>query len=199
MNESTPSARPHAGLLPPKALLLSLIAQLPLLAVLWPPRPHTWQIAAGVALVVAGSVLNVRAERLFRKFGVGVCPFTHAPRVVVEGPFRISRHPMYLGLVFLSVGACLASGVLWNLWAPSALFAYLHVRFVLREEEFLVARLGTEYVNYRDRHPRWLGFPPRDQRAAAPVAAGAEVAAARAAGAAGAGTNRNSPRPIVAR
>ncbi len=196
MSEPAAFPRPHAGILPPKALLLSLVAQLPLLALRWPPRPDAWQLAAGASLLLAGAVLNVWAERLFRRDGVGVCPFTDAPRVVVEGPYRISRHPMYLGLVFLCVGACLLTGVLWNLWAPAALLAYLHVRFVLREEEFLVARLGAEYERYRGRHARWLGLPPRDQRAAAPAAAPPD---APAAGTAGAGTNRKSPRPIVAR
>jgi protein-S-isoprenylcysteine O-methyltransferase Ste14 len=110
-------------------------------------------------MLAAGVVLNVWAERLFRKSGVGVCPFSPVPTLVSEGPYRFTRNPMYLGMVLLSASWPLMMGLYWNLWAAAALAVWLHFRFVLPEEEFLRERLGVGYLEYASRNPRWLGLP----------------------------------------
>jgi protein-S-isoprenylcysteine O-methyltransferase Ste14 len=66
---------------------------------------------------------------------------------------------MYLGMVLISVSAALITGVYWNLWPAPVLALWLHFRFVLPEEEFLRERLGSAYLTYASRHPRWLGWP----------------------------------------
>ncbi len=149
----------RGGLLPPRALLLSLAAQAPLVAWTWPPEPAKPAVAAGLLAVAAGVALNIWATRLFARSGVGVCPFSPVPALVAEGPYRFSRNPMYLGLVLLSGSVPLMTGVPANLWAPASLAVWLHFRFVLREEEFLRERIGMPYLAYASRSPRWLGLP----------------------------------------
>ena len=113
----------------------------------------------GAALLAAGVVLNVWADRLFRREGVGVCPFSPAPRLVRSGPYRITRNPMYLGMVFLGAGLALATGMPHNLVSPAVFAVWLHVRYVLPEEAFLRASLGAPYEEYLRLHPRWIGVP----------------------------------------
>jgi protein-S-isoprenylcysteine O-methyltransferase Ste14 len=160
MSDQLPGT-PRRSTLPPLGLLYSLLAQLPLVVATWPPSPGAWHLAAGAAILVAGVVLTVWPERMFRRARVGVCPFSAVPRLVTGGPYRISRNPMYLGFVSLSAGVAVASGVLGNLWAAAALGVWLHWRFVLPEEDFLYSQLGDKYIAYRDTHPRWLGFGSR--------------------------------------
>ena len=143
-------------ILPPKGLLIAMTGQLPLLAVNVPLHPSTWQVVSGVTLLMAGAALNVWAERLFRVSDVGVCPFTHVPQVVERGPYRITRNPMYLGLVSLNLGVTLLSGVLENLWSSVAFAIWLHYAFVLPEEGFLRHQLGVAFEDYSRRVPRWL-------------------------------------------
>src|SRR5262245_18715199 len=69
--------------LPPKGLLIALAAQLPIAISGMSLRPSVVEMIAGAAFVIAGVVLNVWAERLFRHHGVGVCPFTHVPVLVL--------------------------------------------------------------------------------------------------------------------
>src|SRR5262245_1627302 len=123
--------------LPPRGLLIALVAQLPLMAVTLPLQPSGIEIGTGVALLLAGATLNIWAERLFRWNDVGVCPFTNVPIVVTGGPYRLTRNPMYVGLVCLNAGATFVTGVLPNLWISVALAMWLHYAFVLPEEEFL--------------------------------------------------------------
>ncbi len=93
----------HRGVLPPRALLFSLLAQIPLILWSWPLKPGRLAVFGGVVALGAGAVFNVWAERLFRKAGVGVCPFSATPELVANGPYRLTRNPMYLGMVLISL------------------------------------------------------------------------------------------------
>jgi len=144
------------SVLPPKGLLIALSAQLPIVASSIPLRPTALEVTLGAGLVTAGVILNIWAERLFRRNQVGVCPFTHVPAIVDSGPYRFTRNPMYLGLVCLNLGMTFLSGALPNVWSSVALFIWLHYAFVLPEESFLKREIGEAFDRYAGRIPRWL-------------------------------------------
>jgi protein-S-isoprenylcysteine O-methyltransferase Ste14 len=156
-------------ILPPKGLLIALAAQLPILVSGTPLRPGLVEIAAGTVFLTAGVLLNARAERLFRRNSVGVCPFSNVPVLIVSGPYRFTRNPMYLGLLCLNLGATLLSGALANLWSSIALFMWLHYEFVLPEEVFLRDKLGAIFAEYARRVPRWFWSPHASPRSVADV------------------------------
>jgi protein-S-isoprenylcysteine O-methyltransferase Ste14 len=124
-----------------------------------PLRPTTLEIAAGATFLAIGLLFNVWAERLFRWNNVGVCPFTHVPGLILRGPYRVTRNPMYLGLVCLNLSVTFFSGALANIWSSVALFIWLHYAFVLPEEVFLRAQLGSTFDEYARHVPRWLSMP----------------------------------------
>jgi protein-S-isoprenylcysteine O-methyltransferase Ste14 len=142
--------------LPPKGLLIALASQVPLLWAALPLRPSVVEVALGAVLCSIGVCLNVWADALFRRNDVGVCPFTHVPVVVEGGPYRITRNPMYVGLVCLNLGVTFFTGVLGNIWSSIALLLWLHYAFVLPEEQFLRRNLAAIYDRYSKRAPRWL-------------------------------------------
>jgi len=167
---------PRRAVLPPKGLLLCLLAQAPLVAWHWPLSPTVPEGVIGASMILAGVLVNLWADALFRRDRVGVCPFSPVPRLIEDGPFRFTRNPMYAGLVLIPVGTSIAAGVPTNLWAPLAYAAWLHVRFVIPEEEFLRAQVGEAYEAYAARIPRWMGVPAvggrasgAGRRAASPV------------------------------
>jgi protein-S-isoprenylcysteine O-methyltransferase Ste14 len=143
-------------ILPPKGLLVSLVAQLPLIASSLPVHPSRMEVAAGTMLIAAGAILNIWSERLFRRNDVGVCPFTRVPVLIEAGPYRLMRNPMYLGFALLTLGAAVLSGVLANAWSAIAYIIWLHYAFVPPEEEFLRRERGAAFDNYARRVPRWL-------------------------------------------
>jgi protein-S-isoprenylcysteine O-methyltransferase Ste14 len=143
------------AILPPRGLLIALVAQLPLIATT-PLTPGAVEVVVGVTIAAAAVFLMVWAERLFQWNGVGVCPFSRVPMLIEHGPYRFTRNPMYLGLIGVDAGVVVATGILPNLWSVVALFIWLHYAYVLPEEEFLRREIGPAFDAYAKRVPRWL-------------------------------------------
>jgi protein-S-isoprenylcysteine O-methyltransferase Ste14 len=78
--------------------------------------------------------------------------------LVRTGPYRLTRHPIYSGLLL----ALLATAVLRDSWAAFAGWALLVVAFVIKlrqEEKLLLATLGPVYAKYQDDVPALLPLP----------------------------------------
>jgi protein-S-isoprenylcysteine O-methyltransferase Ste14 len=76
--------------------------------------------------------------------------------LVVEGPFRFSRHPMYLGMTAVLIGV---AGVLGTLtpWIVVPVFVAAMERvFIRREEAAMQEAFGESYRKYAETVRRWL-------------------------------------------
>ena len=81
----------------------------------------------------------------------------HAPKaLIVEGPYRLSRNPIYLGLVIILVGAVIGRGQPLCLILVPFFIGILSRRFIQPEEEALRAAFGEEAEAYLSRTRRWL-------------------------------------------
>ena len=149
---------PARRLLPPRALLVALAA-LALLHFLVPIavlEPSLFQRAAGGLVVLVCVVLAFAAAGRFSRVGTGIVPFSEATTLVVEGPFRFSRNPMYLAMVGVLAGLALVAGSV-SVWVVPIVFGcWLQLAFVRHEEAFMAARFGEAYEAYRRRVRRWL-------------------------------------------
>jgi protein-S-isoprenylcysteine O-methyltransferase Ste14 len=78
-------------------------------------------------------------------------------RIIVVGPYRNTRNPMYLGHLIFMAGLVLT---FWSWFALILLVAraiWFHLR-VLRDETRLEKIFGAEYSAYRARVKRWIPF-----------------------------------------
>lgn len=81
----------------------------------------------------------------------------HDPKVlVVEGPYRLSRNPIYAALVALTLASALGHGSVLGLLLAAGLAWVLHHRFVLPEEAGLRAAFGAEADSFIAKTRRWL-------------------------------------------
>ena len=113
--------------------------------------------AVGAALVVAGVAVLVQAFARFVREGLGTpAPVAPTETLVVGGPYRHVRNPMYLAVLATIVGQALwlAQPLLFAyavvVWAAFASF----VRFY--EEPHLGERFGASYRAYRAAVPAWI-------------------------------------------
>ncbi|MGH8938942.1 MAG: methyltransferase family protein [Actinomycetes bacterium] len=120
-------------------------------------RPHL----SGLPLLASGYALYrlAGAHRLPRAGGPP--GMTGMPgRLVEDGPYRLSRNPMYTGhLVFLA-GLVVTTRSPWSAGLLAAHVPWFRAR-VRRDEQRLRERFGPAYDHYCVQVPRWLPGPVR--------------------------------------
>ncbi len=111
----------------------------------------TW-LYAGLVVLLVGIFTLVKA----------VFDFAQAPvdKPATKGIYRISRNPMYLGimLVYLATSIACASWVFLILTAVNVIILYDSVK---SEERFLLGEYGQTYRDYMAVTPRWIGLPKK--------------------------------------
>lgn len=120
-----------------------------------------WRVPVGWALVVACGVWNGWALWLFGRHRTGLLPGQPTTALIEEGPYRLSRNPLYVGLLALYLGLALLAPTFWGLVLFPVAVVLVHWGAVVPEERFLHEQFGAPYDHYRRRVPRWLGRPRR--------------------------------------
>lgn len=125
---------------------------------LWIPLPSATGLAAsavlavaGLALFLAGSLLVLWARwALGSMYGVStsfVAPLQAQHRLIRHGPYAVVRHPLYLGLWVVLLGALLVYAT-WTLLVMLVICLAAFYRRARREEVALAARFGEEWRVY---------------------------------------------------
>ncbi len=112
--------------------------------------------AAGAALVASAAGLAGSAIATLRRAGTEVDPGRPTTSLVVAGPYRFSRNPIYVAFTLLGLGVAALANAAWV--ALAVLGALLVVRrgVVEREERYLDRRFGADYGRYRAQVRRWF-------------------------------------------
>ncbi|MGP0094146.1 MAG: methyltransferase family protein [Xanthobacteraceae bacterium] len=147
----------HKPLLPPAYFLASICAILALhfLLPIAQVLPFPWTLL-GIAAVISGVALNLVADRAFKHHQTTVKPFELSTSLVTEGVFRLSRNPMYLGMVLILLGIAMVLGTLTPLAVCAAFAVLLHYRFVRMEERMLAEKFGADWRAYSGQVRRWI-------------------------------------------
>ena len=114
--------------------------------------------AAAALLIVAGGAVLLSSVWQFFADGRGTLAPVDPPRkLVVTGLYRVTRNPMYNGVLAILFGEAwfFRSAVL--LQYAAIMLVVFHLVVVLYEERILEARFEEKYNTYRKNVPRW-GF-----------------------------------------
>jgi protein-S-isoprenylcysteine O-methyltransferase Ste14 len=118
--------------------------------------PETWFI--GLLMVAIGEFIRLAgvaaAGTVTRRRSRNV------QRLVDYGAFAWCRNPLYVGNWMVWLGFTVVSGVLWFLPVAALIFA-IEYHFIVRYEEGVLESIfGAEYLEYKERTPRWFPRPP---------------------------------------
>ncbi|HEX4854249.1 isoprenylcysteine carboxylmethyltransferase family protein [Arenimonas sp.] len=143
------------GKVPPPVLVVLAAATIWLLPRAFEPPGILSQ--AGLALVVAGLAINGWPKVLFRRAGTSVRPVrpSLASVLVMHGPYRFSRNPMYLGYAVALLGWSAWLAQPWGLVVVAFFVAYITRFQVIPEERHLSCRFRAQYAAYRRAVRRW--------------------------------------------
>jgi len=132
-------------------LIIALHFVLPILQLIRFP----WNLV-GLIPVLIGIVLNLHADRSFKKFNTTVKPFQESSALIQNGTFRLTRNPMYLGMSLILMGVSIFLGSI-SIYAVVATFIVLMDRHFIRSEEHMLANtFGNEWQEYKKTTRRWI-------------------------------------------
>ena len=117
---------------------------------------YSVSLSVGVVLALVSICLVIWAVRVMKRAGTNVRPDRPTLTIVKVGPYRFTRNPMYLSLSLLQ----LALGFILNGWVPLVfavvLMLILHFGVILREESYLEAKFGQQYLALKREVRRWI-------------------------------------------
>lgn len=120
--------------------------------------PPTVRVATALALAAVGASFDMAGLLAFRRAKTTVNPMTpqRSSSVVSTGVYRLTRNPMYLGLVFFLLAWAVYLSSAWALWGVPVFMVYISRFQIQPEESALTARFGKSFTDYCARVRRWL-------------------------------------------
>jgi len=130
--------------------------------------PGAARYGAGL-LIAAGASLMLWCWYEFATRGRGTpMPIDPPRRLVVVGPYRYVRNPMYVAGLLALLGQATLYGAVSLLWYAGAFALATHLFVVGYEERTLRRRFGADYNAYRTAVRRWIPrLRPYEQHASA--------------------------------
>ena len=125
---------------------------------------HPWRrlidlriVWLGVALIAVGFAIAFWAISLFRIAGTEINPTSKTNKsLIIRGPYRFTRNPMYLGLIVLTLGVAFGVGSLPMFAVPVLLFTTANWVDIPFEEAKMRRQFGAEFGVYTSQVRRWI-------------------------------------------
>ena len=110
----------------------------------------------GILFIILGLIPNFGLYFNFKRINTTVKVYQNPKVLVTSGLFKVSRNPVYFGMVLLLLGVSILLGSLINFFIP-IIFLVLTDIFVIRKEENNLKRIfGKKYLRYKNEVRRWI-------------------------------------------
>jgi len=120
--------------------------------------PFLVRALGALAIALAGGAISAAGARAFRRAQTTVNPMKpeKTSALVTDGIYRVTRNPMYLGLLLVVTGWAFFLAAPWALAGPVVFFAYVSRFQIVPEERVLSTTFGEAYAAYQAQVRRWL-------------------------------------------
>src|SRR5436853_408495 len=108
------------------------------------------------AEIAIALTLALWAIATFNRLQTAVIPRHRARTLAFEGPYKLTRNPMYLGLAVLYLGITFVANALWPLVFLPEGIALVYLFAIRLEEDYLTREFGDAYRDYRSKVRRWF-------------------------------------------
>ncbi len=120
------------------------------------PAATGWEQIVGLVVGTAGAAIALWCVLTFAFVGKGTpAPFDPPRKLVIRGPYRYVRNPMYIGAGLALAGAALYYESLQLLGYVGLLFVATELFILFYEEPVLRKTFGREYEDYCAHVNRW--------------------------------------------
>jgi protein-S-isoprenylcysteine O-methyltransferase Ste14 len=117
------------------------------------PEPYSY---LGVLVMLLGLALMTWAAMLCREVGTSFQLRGDSSSLVTSGPFRLSRNPIYLGMLIWLIGLAMLLGSLIAFVFPAIFFMLANFYVIPLEERNMEQVFRRQFVEYKQHVRRWL-------------------------------------------
>jgi len=110
----------------------------------------------GIILLITGLAISQIGSNKFKKAGTTVMTFDEPDKLVMDGLYKYTRNPMYLGFVISLLGLFIILGTLSPLVIVIMFFIITDQWYIKFEESKLIAKFGENYQSYKKKVRKWF-------------------------------------------
>lgn len=107
----------------------------------------TYIVLLGLLISVLGRIISLKGTNTLRD--------NHGKVVVQSAVFKLSRNPITTGM-HLTIFGLILCFKFWVLWAVFPIYLWIFHKKIIIEEGFLESKYGKDYLQYKDKTPRYL-------------------------------------------
>ncbi len=111
---------------------------------------------SGIVLFILGILFASWSLIIFHRERTTTTPGESSKKIVMHGPYRYTRNPMYVSLILAYLGEAGILAQLWPVLALPLVMAYVNWVVIPLEEEVLRRDFNEEYENYCSCVRRWF-------------------------------------------
>jgi protein-S-isoprenylcysteine O-methyltransferase Ste14 len=145
---------------PPPLVLLLLAGLMWLIAQPAPPPdlPFALRLTGALVLACIGEGIGIAGILACRRARTTVNPLRPGNTVALvdTGVFRLTRNPMYLGMLLTLTGWGVYLSQAWPLLCLPVFVAYIYRFQIVPEERVLRDKFGAAFASYTERVRRWV-------------------------------------------
>ncbi|MBI3537147.1 MAG: isoprenylcysteine carboxylmethyltransferase family protein [Chloroflexi bacterium] len=118
--------------------------------------PRDLALILAAPFIAVGAILSGWAFRAFTRANTPPEPWEPTRALIVDGPFRFTRNPIYLAFTLIYIGVTFGFNAGWAaIFLPFVLFT-LQRGMIAREEKYLEKKFGDAYRAYKARVRKWI-------------------------------------------
>jgi len=117
-----------------------------------------FKIYISLFFVLLGFFITFSSARNFKKKETTVNPIKpeEASQLVTDGFFKITRNPMYLGMLLFLLGLSIYNGLIVGLVFLPLFVGYITFFQIIPEERAMIEIFGEDYKAYMKKVRRWI-------------------------------------------
>ena len=144
--------------IPPPIVTLVFAALIYLSADLLPHLMFEGQTFLSSIIAIFGLIILLLAVKAFVQFKTTINPLKPETTsvLVTSGIFKLSRNPMYLGMLLLIISLWIKTGTVLGFILVAGFIAYLNYFQIFPEEQAMKRLFSDKYKTYCQQVRRWL-------------------------------------------